>query len=100
MNIEITAGGVFLIIALAAFIIGWIIYKKVKPKNQGAANKNIIIENTAPFAIPVSQTENKTEEKNDEEELIAVISAAVAAMLNKPVSGFRVVAFKKRGNWQ
>jgi len=105
--IEITPGGLFLIIACVAFVIFWTIYKKVKPKNQ-----SVIIENTAPFAIMNSQEitkikENEKEieeeiitEEEDESELIAVISAAVAAALKKPVSGFRVVAFKKRGGWQ
>ena len=89
MNIEITAGGVVLIIIFAAVIIGWIIYKIAKPKNKEIEEETI----TAPVENIVYQTE-------DEEELIAVISAAVAAVLKKPVSGFRVVAFKKRGNWQ
>jgi len=38
-------------------------------------------------------------EEEDEEELIAVIAAAVACVLKKPVSGFRVVSFKKRPRW-
>jgi len=36
----------------------------------------------------------------EEEELIAVITAAISAFLRKPASGFRVVSFKKRGNWK
>ena len=44
---------------------------------------------------------NQFEEiEEDENELIAVISAAVSMILNKPVSGFKVVSFKKRGNWK
>ena len=43
--------------------------------------------------VPEAANEN-------EEELIAVITAAIAAALTKPVSGFRVVSFKKRGNWK
>ena len=38
-------------------------------------------------------------DNTDKEEIIAVISAAISAFLKKPVSGFRVVSFKKRGNW-
>jgi len=84
---EVTTGGLVLIIIFAALIIGWAIYKIVKPKNN------------EPETI---KTEDyiQTEEKNDEEELIAVISAAIAAVLKKPTSEFRVVAFKKRNNWQ
>jgi len=86
---EITAGGVALIIIFAAIIIGWVIYKIVKPKNNEP-------ENEAMTTSDIIQTETQ----NDDEELIAVISAAIAAVLKKPVSRFRVVAFKKRGNWQ
>ena len=39
-------------------------------------------------------------DEENEEELIAVIAAAISAFLKKPVSGFRVVSFKKRGNWK
>lgn len=39
-------------------------------------------------------------EGTDEEELIAVITAAISAITKKPASGFRVTSFKKRGNWQ
>ncbi|MCL2157770.1 MAG: OadG family protein [Oscillospiraceae bacterium] len=38
--------------------------------------------------------------ESEEDELVAVISAAVAAALEKPVSGFRVVSFKKRNDWK
>lgn len=44
--------------------------------------------------------ETVQEEEEDEEELIAVITAAIAASLGKkPVLDFRVVSFKKRGDW-
>lgn len=39
-------------------------------------------------------------DKDDEEELIAVITAAVAMILEKPASGFRVVSFKPRPVWK
>jgi len=45
------------------------------------------------------QTRNDGEFIN-ETELIAVITASVAAILEKPVSGFRVVAFKQRTGWK
>ena len=35
-----------------------------------------------------------------EEELVAIIAAAIAAALKKPLSGFRVVSFKKRAVWK
>jgi len=44
----------------------------------------------------IENTENK---KENDEELIAVIAAAVFVMTNKPLSAFRVVSFKERKNW-
>ena len=44
--------------------------------------------------------DNLNENEEDEEELIAVITAAVSAILKKPVSGFKVVSFKKREGWK
>ena len=58
----------------------------------GNKNKKITEENI------VSVNANAVEE--NEEELIAVITAAVAAFLKKPASGFRVVSFKKRTGWK
>ena len=38
--------------------------------------------------------------EEDEDEIIAVITAAIAAISGKkPTLDFRVVSFKKRGNW-
>ena len=54
-------------------------------------------ENHDEIIIPANIYEKPGE---NEEELIAVIAAAISAFLKKPVSGFRVVSFKKRGNWK
>jgi len=48
----------------------------------------------------IERKEDINESGEDEEELIAVITAAVSAFLSKPVSGFRVVSFKKRDGWK
>jgi len=48
----------------------------------------------------IEVTDNINESEEDDEELIAVIAAAVSAVLRKPVSGFRVVSFKKREGWK
>ena len=50
-------------------------------------------------ANDVISSDNANNANGEDEELIAVISAAIAAFLQKPVSGFRVVSFKQRGNW-
>jgi sodium pump decarboxylase gamma subunit len=40
------------------------------------------------------------ENADDEKETVAAITAALSVVLEKPVSGFRVVSFKKRSNWK
>ena len=87
----------FIILWLILFILGFynggnMIRKNrmIKQKKDEEAKK------TADSIIPANA--NKDEE--DENELIAVITAAVAAVLQKPVSGFRVVSFKKRSGWK
>ena len=59
----------------------------------GKKNKDKAVE------IKENEVVIKTVEE-DEEELIAVITAAVAMVLMKPVSGFRVVSFKQRTGWK
>ena len=58
-------------------------------RNKNRNDKNII--NNIP---------ENTFQADDDDEIIAVITAAIAAILQKPASGFRVVSFKKRGNWK
>ena len=48
---------------------------------------------------PAAVTATATADEEDEEELIAVITAAIAASLRKPMLDFRVVSFRKRGDW-
>jgi sodium pump decarboxylase gamma subunit len=48
---------------------------------------------------PLTETVVKDMPETNEEELIAVITAAISAATQKPASGFRVTSFKKRGNW-
>jgi len=47
----------------------------------------------------IIESEGFNADEENEEELIAVISAAVSVFLKEPVSGFKVVSFKKRGSW-
>lgn len=49
--------------------------------------------------VEITNSADHVDEEN-EEKLIAVISAAIAMILKKPVSGFKVVSFKKRNNWK
>ena len=71
------------------------IFNLFKNKNKDEPEKtDEIIESEASADIVSSANADE-----DNEELIAVISAAISAFLKKPVSGFRVVSFKKRGSW-
>jgi sodium pump decarboxylase gamma subunit len=92
---DITWGGLFLIIVLGILIIIWAISRLVNSSHR----KNITEEKSETTVIPETGTDININEE-DEEELIAVITAAVAAILKKPVSGFRVVSFKKKNNWR
>jgi hypothetical protein len=50
--------------------------------------------------IEITADEKIDAENENEGELIAVIAAAVASFLQKPISGFRVVSFKERSRWK
>ena len=115
-NFEITSGGVFLIIVFGVIIIIWAVSKLIKPSDKKDTGEISGIAKASPAVKldAVSNIETETEinlnesEKNEEseEELIAVITAAIAMIINecnsfqKPVSGFNVVSFKKRSNWK
>lgn len=106
-GMKISDGGFFLILIFVGIILIWLGFKifsqsNKKTENNNTENQNKISENPPPIEVMVSQIENTENSvtEQDEEELIAVISAAVAAVLNKPVSGFRVVSFKQRNGWR
>ena len=65
----------------------------------GFVSKKIIEKTSDPAKIALPENTDE-EEDEEEEEAIAVITAAVSAALEKPVSGFRVVSFKKRNEWK
>ena len=58
------------------------------------------IEKIAEIAVPAKTNDIEDGNDENEEELIAVITAAVSAVLQKSVSGFRVVSFKQKHNWK
>ena len=85
--------GYLLVFAVLAVIWGIIeIFGKVlhrKDKTDVSAEQKVV-------ADTVTETE-ETETKNDEE-LVAVIAAAISAYTEKPLSSFRVVSFRKNNN--
>ena len=85
--------GYLLVFAVLAVI--WVIieiFGKVlhrKDKTDVSAEQKVVVD-------AVTETE-ETETKNDEE-LVAVIAAAISAYTEKPLSSFRVVSFRKNNN--
>ena len=94
-------------IVFAVLILLWVILelfgyasKKIinKPKKSDIINESDVIVGDGVPDVP--QIQEETGILEDEEELIAVITAAVAMSVQKPVSGFRVVSFKQRNGWK
>ena len=99
-----------IVVLLAAPVVIFILYKVFHKKpevtsleadvptpetaNQGMLTAIVIEESLE------SPDYNYNKDNTTEEELIAVITAAISAMTQKHPSGFRVVSFKKRGNWK
>lgn len=52
------------------------------------------VKEESPTSAPALVTESKAEAE-DEDELIAVLAAAVAASINTPVSGFKIRSYKR-----
>ena len=100
-----------MLIVFAVLVLLWgilevfgFIAKKIMRENKNKFNEEkpgeIITQNTAPVIINPSDAGEAVEQEEGEDELIAVIAAAVSSVLKKPVSDFRVVSFKKRSNWR
>ncbi|MCL1859740.1 MAG: OadG family protein [Oscillospiraceae bacterium] len=96
-------------IVFAVLILLWIILElfgyisnKIINKSDKSKKSDVIVGDGVPdVPIKIEQNENEIiEAEENEEELIAVITAAVASVLDKPVSGFRVVSFKQRTGWK
>ena len=86
-------------IVFAVLILLWAILELF-----GFVSKKIGKKAGAPAQIPQNETKaedpvSENTEEESEEEMVAAITAAISAVLEKPLSGFRVVSFKKRNNW-
>ena len=92
----------FALIAVAGVIVIYFIIKNSinKKKEKAEADEAKKIEEISLAAETETEIEKRQDIDGDEEELIAVITAAVSAALQKPASGFRVVSFKKRSGWK
>ena len=97
-------------IVFAVLILLWIIleiFGYISKKITNKSDKSIKSDVTVGDGVPdVPYLQNKNNENNEEtenledEEVIAVITAAIAMSVQKPVSGFRVVSFKQRNGWK
>lgn len=67
-----------------------------KPKDE---KNNVVAPEITSAASAANEEASQENSVSENEELIAVIMAAIAASMQKPVSGFRVVSFKERGRW-
>ena len=107
-----TVTGMLMVFAVLGLLWGIISLSKVflydipnRKKNKGREEKKIVVAPvSAPEAVSAPAATPVAEESRDDGELAAVITAAIAAMLdseeykNEFVGGFRVVSFKRSAN--
>lgn len=95
----IGVGTVFLILLFLTFLIGLFKYVNLlEPSNRA---KKAEEEAKAPAATPVNAAEDSEEELADDSELVAVITAAIAAASeSQSTDGFRVRSIKRISNWK
>ena len=107
-----TVTGMLMVFAVLGLLFGIVSLSKVflydipnREKNKGKKeNKNAPVPAPAAAPAPVAEPAPAVEESADDGELAAVITAAIAAMLdseeykNEFVGGFRVVSFKRSAN--
>ena len=110
--IQGTVTGMLMVFAVLGLLFGIVSLSKVflydipnREKNKGKKeNKNAPVPAPAAAPAPVAEPAPAAEESADDGELAAVITAAIAAMLdseeykNEFVGGFRVVSFKRSAN--
>jgi sodium pump decarboxylase gamma subunit len=94
LNIVMGMGTVFTILILIAVIISFFSFINKWEENMKNKKKNSNTETTAVPAAPV--IEEAVEEQVDDLEVVAAISAAIAASMNTSTDGFVVRSIKRR----
>jgi len=89
MGMLIILGMIALIFLIIRFIFPLLAKLSDRPKKEKKKKKN-----EAPIEAPTPAETIDTSE-DDEDEIIAVITAAIAASTNRPTKSFRVVNFKR-----
>ncbi|MBQ8357256.1 MAG: OadG family protein [Clostridia bacterium] len=96
VTLTLSSGVVALLILLAVFLVGMVIYRKVTDNADTAADAEESREVSAPLAASPSAASAPA---GNDDSLIAAITAALAATLAEENGGqapaFRVVAFRK-----
>lgn len=96
LNTLLGMGTVFAVLVLISLLISCF---KFISKPEGQTKAKATVESVAPAAAPVAKTEDV--DVTDDLELVAVISAAIAAAEGTSTEGFRVRSIKRvrRSNW-
>ena len=99
MDIGMIVAILLIVPMVLIFIYGVILQKKQDKEAELAKSvpDEKILQTAVVEEAAIEEIETYTE---NEEELIAVITAAISAITQKPASGFRVTSFKKRSGWK
>lgn len=96
-SLQVTLIGLSIVFSILIIIyIFLLIFGRVM--NNLSGKKETVVQEIKNPVVEI-QTEPETIKTDDDGELIAVIAAAISMQTGKPISGFRVVSFKKRVNW-
>ena len=96
-NNDLTDNNVAMAVIFVFLLAFFILLIRSSNKNKSIDKKAETVETeVSPDLVQPSVIEEPTA---NEEELIAVITAAIVAATQKPASGFKVTSFKKRGDW-
>jgi sodium pump decarboxylase gamma subunit len=98
-GVEVMLAGMAIVFSVLILLWGILeLFGYVSKKITEKAKKPATLQQNEKTAEIISESANKKDE--DENEIIAAITAAVSCVMDKPVSGFKVVSFKKRNDWK
>lgn len=99
LNTCLGMGTVFVVLIGISFLIGWLKYVPMLVDKLSAKKKNAQpVPTPAPIPVPAASSETEEEEEVDDLELVAVITAAIAATLGTGTDGFVVRSIKRAKN--
>lgn len=99
LNTCLGMGTVFVVLIFISWLIGGLKYVPAMVDKLGSKKKKAQpVPVPAPLPIPEPVTETEAEEEVDDLELVAVITAAIAATLGTETDGFVVRSIKRAKN--